>query len=83
MKVKEAQKLDDKTIYKFKIKNRRRAIYGVPIAITVMTGYSIYAGCDSLKIAVWYRRYECWNRAMHNLIIPICRIERAEPIEKL
>jgi hypothetical protein len=77
--VEEIMGLDPSFCYRFKIRGRRRSILGVPGGITHMDGF-LYSG-PALRIEVWYRRYGSWNRAWHDLLVPLPFIEAAEPVE--
>jgi hypothetical protein len=81
MTLKELESLKKDTCYKFEVHNHKRRILGVPKELTVVTGWSAYAGDEALKIAVWYKRYGSWNRANHNFVIPIHAIKSAEFVE--
>jgi hypothetical protein len=79
VEVEDIMGLDPSFCYSFKVRGRRRSILGVPGGITHMDGF-LYSG-PALRIEVWYRRYGSWNRAWHNLLVPLPFIEAAEPVE--
>jgi hypothetical protein len=78
MNLEECQQLNPDFCYRFKIRGKQRSVFGVPGGI-VQTEGILYAG-PSLRIEVWYRRHG-WNRALHNLLVPLPMIESATPVE--
>lgn len=70
-------------IYKFFVRGRKRSVIGVPVGTTVVTAYTLWHGCEAIRVASWYRRHGVWYRADFDKIIPICEIERVEFVEEL
>jgi hypothetical protein len=79
MKAEEIKKLDPDFCYRFRIRGRRRPVLGVPGGITHMNGF-LYSG-PALRIEVWHRRHGSWDRAWHDLLVPLPFIDAAEPVE--
>ena len=77
------KRLQENIIYAFKVAGCRRRVFGTPEAITVVTGYSLWAGYDAIKIHGWYRKYGSWYPSNYYKIIPICEIRQIEKIEEL
>ena len=77
------KQLQENAIYAFKVDGHRRRIFGVPQGITVVTGYSLWAGCDAIKVRSWYRWHGEWYPSNYSKIIPICEILDIEKIKKL
>ena len=76
------KELRTNALYKFFLKGRRRGIIGVPVGITYVTDYSLWHGCEAVRVAVWYRR-RGWHRATFDKIIPIPAIRAIEFVEEL
>ena len=77
------KRLQENIIYAFKVAGCRRRVFGTPEAITVVTGYSLWTGCDAIKIHGWHRKYGSWHPSDYYRIIPICEIRQIEKIEEL
>lgn len=65
---------NDKDFYSIKVNRYRKRIVGQVLEQTIVTGYSLWAGCDAIKVRPWHKRHGAWSVTGHYKIIPIMEI---------